>query len=76
MLSGFMQLRNELIKQLTSCTGCKVSRSRIHARMSNCMPAANILERITELRKVTAKGGVNFVDIGYKNMASRSIKFV
>jgi hypothetical protein len=40
------------------------------------MPAANILERITELRKVTAKDGVHFVDIGYKNMPSRSIKFV
>jgi hypothetical protein len=30
-------------------------------------PTANNLERLAELRKVTAKDGVHFVDAGYKN---------
>jgi hypothetical protein len=36
---------------------------------THCTPTSNITTRITELRDVTAKDGIHFVEAGYKDLA-------
>ncbi len=71
-LSGFIALRQLVIKTLT----------RLHVKnfrvsdaccMTNCTPTANTATRIAELRKVTSKDGIHFVESGYKNLASSCV---
>ncbi len=61
-----------MIKQLDShgLTNFKVMDS---CCATNCSLTANISERIVEMRKITSKDGVHFVDAGYRNIAERSI---
>jgi hypothetical protein len=63
LMSGFIQLRTSLIKQLVShgLTNFKVMDS---CCATNCSLTASISERIVELRKVTSR---------YRNIAERSI---
>ncbi len=70
LMSGFIQLRTSLIKQLVSqgLTNFKVMDS---CCPTNCSLTANISERIVEMRKITAKDGVHFVDAGYRKIAER-----
>ncbi len=75
ILTGFVQLRNDLIRQLLShgLTNFKVMDS---CCATNCSLTANVWEWIVELRKVTSKDGVHFIDEGYRNIAKRSIACV
>jgi hypothetical protein len=70
MMSGFVRLKNDLIKQL------------VHNGLSNfkvmdtcCVTAvpatAKIGERLAELKKVSSGDGVHFTAEGYKHMARR-----
>jgi hypothetical protein len=72
LLSGFVQMRNDMIRQLVSCglTNFKVIDS---CCATNCSLTANIRERIVELRKVTAKDGVHFIDDGYRNITREAL---
>ncbi len=69
-MSGFIRLRTDLIKQLVSLglTNFKVMDACCPA---NCSLTADISERITEMKKITAKDGVDFVDAGYQKIAER-----
>jgi hypothetical protein len=71
LMSGFIQLRTCLIKQLVShgLTNFKVMDS---CCATNCSLTANISEQIVEMRKITSKDGVHFVDAGYRNIAVAS----
>jgi hypothetical protein len=66
IISGFWQLRNDLIKQLVT-QEIKNFKFMDFRCTTARKPTANNLERLAELRKVTAKDGVHFVDAGYKN---------
>ncbi len=69
-MSGFIQLRTSLIKQLAAqgLTNFKVMDA---CCPTNCSLTADISERIVEMRKITAKDGVHFVDAGYRKIAER-----
>ncbi len=68
LMSGFIQLRTSLIKQLVShgLTNFKVMDA---CCPTNCSLTADVSERIVELRKITAKDRVHFVDAGYRKIA-------
>jgi hypothetical protein len=70
LMSGFIQLRTSLIKLLVShgITNFKVMDA---CCPTNCSLTASVGERIVELKKVTAKDGVHFIDAGYKKLAER-----
>jgi hypothetical protein len=70
MMSGFVRLKNELIKQLVSLG---VSNFKV---MDTCCvtpvaTTATIGERLAELKKVSSGDGIHFTADGYKHMASR-----
>jgi hypothetical protein len=69
-MAGFIQLRANLIRLLVSngLTNFKVMDS---CCATNCSLTASVRERIVELRKVTSKDGVHFIDDGYRNIAER-----
>jgi hypothetical protein len=70
MLSGFVRLKNDLIKQLVShgVSNFKVMDS---CCVTTVPTTASVSERLVELKKVTNSDGVHFVADGYKNMAAR-----
>jgi lysophospholipase L1-like esterase len=70
IMSGFIRLRTDLIKQLVTLglTNFKVMDACCPA---NCSLTADISERIAEMKKITAKDGIHFVDAGYKKIAER-----
>jgi lysophospholipase L1-like esterase len=70
LLTNFVQLRNELIKQLVSegITNFKVMDL---CCVTNCSLTANTASRLEELKKVTASDGVHFTGTGYTNLAKR-----
>jgi hypothetical protein len=70
MMSGFVRLKNELIKQLVShgVSNFKVMDS---CCVTSVPTTAPINERLIELKNVTNSDGIHFVTDGYKNMASR-----
>jgi hypothetical protein len=72
LLTGFVQLRTNLIRQLVShgLTNFKVMDL---CCATNCSLTASVQERIVEFCKVTAKDRVHFIDEGYWNIAKRSI---
>ncbi len=69
-MGGFIQLRADLIKQLVThgLTNFKVMDACCPA---NCSLTADVSERIAEMKKITAKDGVHFVDAGYQKIAER-----
>ncbi len=72
LLSRFIEIRNSLIRQLVSA-GLTNFRVMDTCCTTVCPVTACVEERIKGLRSVTAKDGVHFVDVGYKNLAGRSI---
>jgi hypothetical protein len=40
---------------------------------TNCTSTSNTVTRINELRKVTAKDGIQFIEQGYKNLAENCV---
>jgi hypothetical protein len=70
LLSGFIQLRNLLIRSLVQ-KGLKNFKVLDTCCVTTCKTTANLKDRVTELRKVTAKDGVHFVAAGYGNLAAR-----
>jgi lysophospholipase L1-like esterase len=70
MMSGFVRLKNELIKQLVShgVTNFKVMDS---CCVTSVPTTATIGERLSELKKMSSGDGIHFTAEGYKNMASR-----
>ncbi len=71
LLSGFLQLRNNLIKTLVAAgvTNFKVLDA---CCTTACETTANTKTRITCLKGVTASDGIHFVAEGYRNLARRS----
>jgi hypothetical protein len=70
LMSGFIQLRSSLIKLLVS-HGISNFKVMDACCPTNCSLTASVCERIVELKKVTAKDGVHFIDAGYKKLAER-----
>jgi hypothetical protein len=68
MLSGFTELRNILIRHLVSA-GLNNFRVIDICCTTTCSVTACTDERLKSLRSVTAKDGVHYVDVGYKNLA-------
>jgi hypothetical protein len=69
-MSGFVRLKNELIKQLVSqgVTNFKVMDS---CCVTSVPTTSSINEPLIELKKVSNSDGIHFAADGYKNMASR-----
>jgi hypothetical protein len=72
MLSGFTEIRNFLIRHLVSA-GLTNFRVMDICCTTSCSITACADERLKSLRSVTAKDGVHYVDVGYKNLAGRCI---
>jgi hypothetical protein len=70
IMSGFIKLRNGLIKQLVD-SGLNNFKVMDSCCATTCKGTAGLPERITALRNVTSKDGVHFVQEGYKNIAER-----
>jgi hypothetical protein len=75
LLSGFIGLRNDLIKHLVHAglTNFKVMDS---CCVTNCSPTANLPERLEGLQKVTSKDGIHFSTEGYKNLSTRVLQCI
>jgi hypothetical protein len=75
LLTGYIRLRNELIKQLVShgITSFKVMDS---CCMTTCSKTASIADRLKELREVMAKDDTHFLEPGYKNIADRCMNCI
>jgi hypothetical protein len=75
MLTGFIGLRNDLIKLLVHAglTNFKVMDS---CCVTDCIPTANLPERLEGLQKVTSKDGIHFSHDGYKNLSSRVLSCI
>jgi hypothetical protein len=71
LMSGFVRLKNDLIKQLVShcVTNFKVMDS---CCVTSCSTTSPINERLTELKSVSNSDGIHFNADGYKNLASRT----
>jgi hypothetical protein len=72
LLSGFLQLRNSLIKTLVTA-GLKNFKVLDTCCTTTGATTANTKTRLTDLRSVTAKDGVHYVAAGYRNLATRSL---
>jgi hypothetical protein len=72
LLSGFISLRLQFIKSLTrlQITNFRVLDS---CCTTTCTSTSNTVTRISELRKVTAKDGIHFIEQGYKNLAENCV---
>jgi hypothetical protein len=71
LLSGFIQLRNLLIRSLVQ-KGLKNFKVLDTCCVTTCKTTANIAERVSEMRKVTSKDGIHFVAAGYGHLATRA----
>jgi hypothetical protein len=71
LLTGFLQLRTDLIRQLvlSGLTNFKVLDS---CCTTSCEKTAVIPERIVYLKETTKKDGVHFTENGNKNLATRA----
>ncbi len=72
LLSGFLQLRNSLIKMLVTA-GLKNFKVLDTCCTTTCATTANTKTWLIDLKMVTAKDGVHYVAAGYRNLATRSI---
>ncbi len=70
LLSGFIQLRNLLIRSLVQ-KGLKNFKVLDTCCVTTCKATANLNDRVAEMRKVTSKDGIHFVAAGYGNLAAR-----
>ncbi len=70
LLTGYIRLRNELIKQLAS-HGLSSFKVMDSCCMTSCSKTASIAERLKELRRIMAKDDTHFLEAGYKNLADR-----
>jgi hypothetical protein len=72
LLTGFLKLRNELIRILVTAgiTKFKVFDT---CCTTSCATTANAKTRLTDLKNVTAKDGLHYVAAGYQNLATRSL---
>jgi hypothetical protein len=70
LMTGFMRMRNDLIKILVAAgiTNFKVLDT---CCPTSCATTANTKSRITDLKKVTASDGVHLSAEGYVNLATR-----
>ncbi len=70
LMTGFMQMRNDLIKILVAAgiTNFKVLDT---CCPTSCATTANTKTRIADLKKVTASDGVHLLAEGYVNLATR-----
>ncbi len=75
IMMGFWQIRNDLIKQLVAM-GIRNFKVMDICCMTACRPTASNTERLAELRKVTAKDGVHFIEAGYRNLANRCVSCI
>ncbi len=75
MLAGFVQMRNELIRNLvkSGLTEFKVLDSCCN---TDCATTASVPERLEGLRTSTAKDGVHLTPKGYLNLAGRATKCI
>jgi hypothetical protein len=72
LLTGFLKLRNELIRLLVSA-GIKNFKVLDSCCTTACTTTANTKNRLTNLKSVTAKDGIHYVAAGYQNLAVRSL---
>jgi hypothetical protein len=72
LLAGFTEIRNLLIRYLVSA-GLTNFRVMDICCTTSCSITACADERLKSLRSVTAKDGVHYVDVGYKNLVGRYI---
>jgi lysophospholipase L1-like esterase len=72
LLTGFIGLRNNLIKLLvrSGLTNFKVLDS---CCVTNCATTANLPERLEGLQKITLGDGTHFSRDGYRNLARRAL---
>jgi lysophospholipase L1-like esterase len=75
LLTGFIGLRNDLIKLLVHAgsTNFKVMDS---CCVTNCILTANLPERLEGLQKVTSKDGIHFSHDRYKNLSTRVLNCI
>jgi hypothetical protein len=71
LLSGFLRLRNDLIKLLvqSGLTDFKVLDA---CCTTDCKQTADIPERLSSLRETACQDGVHFSTTGYKHLAERA----
>jgi hypothetical protein len=71
LMSGFLKLRNDLIKQLvqSGLTEFKVLDS---CCITGCKQTADIPERLKSLRETALLDGIHFNSVGYKHLAERA----
>jgi hypothetical protein len=70
LLSGFIRLRNELIKHLVQ-NGLTDFNVMDTCCTTTCTQTASIQDRLEELKKVLSNDGVHYSTIGYKNLAEK-----
>ncbi len=70
LITGYIRLRNELIKQLVS-HGLSSFKVMDICCMTNCSKTASTAERLKALRAIMAKDDTHFLEDGYKNLAER-----
>ncbi len=75
MLTGFINLRNELIRHLvqSGLTDFKVLDSCCN---TGCVTTASVPERLNVLRQAIAKDGVHLTVTGYSNLAERATQCI
>jgi hypothetical protein len=72
LLSGFILLRNELIRCLVQ-NGLTNFKVLDVCCATTCTTTSNLTERLTALRGVLAEDGVHFTPPGYNNLAKRTV---
>ncbi len=72
LLSGFISLRHQQIKSLTRLQ-IKNFRVMDSCCTTPCTSTSNTVNRISELKKVTFKDGIHFIEQGYKNLAENCV---
>jgi hypothetical protein len=75
LLTGYIRLRNELIKQLVS-HGLSSFKVMDICCMTQCPKTASTAERLRELRVIMAKDDTHFLEDGYKNLAERCMNCI
>jgi hypothetical protein len=73
MMSGFVWLKNDLIKQLVS-NGVSNFKVMDTCCVTSVPTTATIGERLSELKKVSSGDGIHFTAEGYQHMASHVIE--
>ncbi len=72
MLSGFLQQRTDLIRQLVQ-SGLSNFKVLDSCCTTDCAATASIPERISALKKTTWSDGVHYLSDGYRYLAERAV---